>query len=135
MKSICFVDWQAGRCCSPVLDLTYAIFSSTDKSFRDQHYETLLNTYYSSLCATVRKLGSDPDKLFAFNDFQQQLREFGEYPLLFGTIAIAVRVAKADSIENLDDFAERIERGENADLVKSFDNDSEVEFSRLINGK
>lgn len=35
-------------------------------------------------------LGSDPDKLFSFENFQDELKRFGNYPLFLGPAVIAI---------------------------------------------
>lgn len=134
LKSVCFVDWQLTHYSPPVIDVLYNVFSSTDKPFRDLNYEKLLNTYYSSMSQTIRKLGSDPNKLYTFENFQEQLRKYSDYALLLAPMIITIRLAKAKDVANLDDFAECLERGEDADLVHEFDDETQIEFSKQING-
>ncbi|XP_055312342.1 uncharacterized protein LOC129574385 [Sitodiplosis mosellana] len=134
LKSICFVDWQLTHYSPPVIDVLYNIFSSTDKPFRDLHYEKLLKTYYSSLSQTIRKLGSDPNKLYTYENFQEQMRKYSDYALLLAPMIITIRLAKAKDVANLDDYAECLERGEEADVVHEFDDETQAEFSKQING-
>lgn len=118
-----------------MIDVLYNIFSSTDKPFRDLHYEKLLQTYYSSLSETIRKLGSDPDKLYSYENFRMQMKKYSDYALLLVPLIITIRVAQAKDVSNLDDFAESLERGdENAAFVNKFDGDTLIEFSKQING-
>lgn len=128
------VDWQLTHYSPPVIDLLYNIFSSTDKPFRDQHYEKLLKTYHSSLSQTTRKLGSDPNRLYTYENLQMQMQKYSDYALLLTPMIIALRVAKANDVFNLDDYAEMLERGEDADILGQFDDETQHEFSRQING-
>lgn len=135
MKSVCLLDFQLARYSPPALDLLYNIFSSTDKQFRAEHYEKLLKTYYSSLCDIVEKLGSDPKKLYTYENLQTQMRKFGEFALLCGPMIIQIKVANAKDILNLDDYAEQVEKGNKAaDLVGEYDEETQEKFSNLING-
>lgn len=134
LKSINFLDWQLSHYSSPALDLLYNIFSSTDKEFRDKHYFKLLDAYYSSLSETIRKLGSDPNKLYSYENFRMQLRKFGEYALLMATMIISIRVAKANDVLNLDEFAELSENGKDVELIHKFDGKTQKEYSELVNG-
>lgn len=127
------MDWQISRYCPPVLDLLYNIFSSTDTSFRDQHYEKLLQTYYSSLSDTIRKLGSDPDKLYTYENFENQLRKFGRCALLCAPLIIGITVAGPNDVSNLDEYAELLNTDENIDVLKPFEGDTKIKYSRLIN--
>lgn len=79
---ICFIDWQFLRFGSPVLDLVFFIFICTEKSLRDEYYETLLNIYYETLDETIRIAGSDASAIFTFNDFQDHLRKYGKFAIL-----------------------------------------------------
>lgn len=68
---------------SPVIDLVYVIFTSTDKALRDQEYENLLlHFYYDSLSKTITSLGSDPIELFSFENLQNELKRYGCFGLL-----------------------------------------------------
>lgn len=133
MKQICLLDWQLCRYCPPVLDLLYNIFASTDKEFRAKHYDKLLKTYHSTLCDSIRKLDSDPDKLYPYEKFEQQLRKMGDFALFFGPMIIQIKVAGAADIGNLDEYAEMVERGEEPDLINEYDEKTQMEYSRLIN--
>lgn len=128
------MDWQISHFCSPAVDVLYNIFTSTDKEFRDQHYDTLLKTYYTSLSEMIRKLGSDPRKLYTYENLQSQLRKFGEYALLMAPMIISIRVAKETDVSNLDEFAQLVEKGEDVDLIRKFDGETQKEYSRLVNG-
>lgn len=127
------VDWQISRYCSPALDLIYNIFGATDKKFRDQHYEELLEAYYASLSGIVRRLGSNPDKLFTFNDLKDELRKFGQLAIYCAPMIIQIRVANAKDIRDIDAYSEAIENGEDADLLNEFDESTQAIFSKLVN--
>lgn len=82
----------------------------------------------------IEKLGSDPKKLYTYENLQAQMRKFGEFALLTGPMIIQIRVAAAKDILNLDDYAEQVEKGnQSADLVGEYDEDTQAEYSNLIN--
>lgn len=134
MKSICLLDFQLSRYSPPVLDLLYNIFASTDQPFRAQHYDKLLKMYYDTLCNTVKKLGSDPNKLYTFKDLESQLKKYGEFALLCGPMIIQNKVANASNVGNLDDYAELVENGVEADLITQYDEITQMQYDSLING-
>lgn len=118
-----------------MLDVLHNIFSSTDKEYRDKNYEKLLKTYYSSLSETIRKLGSDPEKLFSYDDFQNELRRFGKINLLTAPLVAQIKVAHPDDVEDLDEYCERIENGDkNFDLLKKYNEEKQEKFNDLVNG-
>lgn len=50
----------------------------------------------------LTKLGSDPQKLFTFNDLEDQFRRFGKYGLIFAPILIGVMVSESKDIIDMD---------------------------------
>lgn len=127
------IDWQLSRYCSPALDLLYNIFSSTDKAFRDKHFETLLQTYYASLSQMISRLGSSPKDLFTYEDLQSELRKFGEYVLLCAPMVIRIKVANAKDVRDLVEYSDVIETDPSVDLFLDFDEKTQLEYSRLVN--
>lgn len=133
LKSICFLDWQLSRFGPPVLDLLYFIFTVTDKQFRQQHYHSLLEIYHNSLSQTIEKFGSDPEKLYTFDNLQSQLRKFGDFAVLFASMIIQVRVAKDEHFSDLDDFANSIDRDQHVNVIGEYDSKTQAEYTIQIN--
>lgn len=101
VRAVAIVDWQHSRYTSPALDLLYHIFAMTDKRLRDDHFETLLRTYHGALGDVVRRLGSDPDRLFSYDDLRGELRAMGDYALFTAPMIIQVRLKNApDQVES-----------------------------------
>lgn len=98
-----------------------------------QYYQDLLETYYTSLSNTIRKLGSDPNKLFSFEQFQAQLRRFGETALLFAPMLMLVKLVKPEHIMPMTEYAACVERGEKPDLVNELDATTQTEFNKQVN--
>lgn len=99
--SVCFLDWQVTRYCSPAFDLLNFIWAAADKTFRDKHYGDLLKAYYESLSATIQKLGSDPTELFTFNNLQSELKNYGRFAMFMGSILIQGRLAGAVDLKSV----------------------------------
>lgn len=59
-----FLDFQAVRHSSPVVDLAFFIFCCTTKELRDVHYDEFLQVYHDTLTAHIEKYAS-----FAIYDF------------------------------------------------------------------
>lgn len=49
------LDFQMARYGPPVLDVLYFIFSCTEKELRDQHYDSFLDIYHSSLATHLAR--------------------------------------------------------------------------------
>ena len=72
---------------------------------RDEHYTSFMHLYYSTLSPTIQKLGSDPEQLFSWNDFQAQLKKLGVYAMAISPIIIQVRYATADDCNDLEEVS------------------------------
>lgn len=128
------MDWQLTQYNSPAIDVLYNIFTSTDKDYRDQHYDTLLNPYYTTLSETIRKLGSNPDKLYPFEHFQMQLRKFSEFALFYAPIISTFRIADESDVMDGDEYGERLANGEDVDLFAKFTGEKQKVWHAIVNG-
>lgn len=115
------IDWQITQWCSPAMDLSHYIFSSTEKELRDEHYDDLLRVYYDSLSELLRRVGSDAEKLFKFSDLQDQLRKFGRYGLIMSPMVIMISMAKPENIPDMDKVADDQQNADNFDGMKKTD--------------
>lgn len=98
------VDWQLCRYLSPAIDLVYNIFTSTDKALRDSDYENLLKHYHLSLSNTIERLGSDPERLFSYNDLQNELKRYGKFGVIMAPALLRVMLADPKDIRNYEDL-------------------------------
>ncbi|XP_058443609.1 uncharacterized protein LOC131425605 [Malaya genurostris] len=112
------LDWQCCRYVSPVVDLMYFIFLASSKAFRDQYYDQLLDFYHRTLSDFIRRLGSDPERLFPRKAFDQQLLRFGRIGLIMTTIGLPIITVKNEDVPDLEQFAEQV--GTGFDVSKSF---------------
>lgn len=66
------IDHQTMLIGSPIIDLLYLIFSGTDKEFRDQYYEKLVDLYYTQLNDAMKRLDIDT---YSREDFYFELKQ------------------------------------------------------------
>lgn len=126
-SGIRFIDWQITQCCSPAMDLVYFLFSSTEHELRRQHYDRLVDAYYESCSTTIRRLGSDADRLFRFEDLTAQMKRFAQYGFIMALIAIPFIVVKATDIPDLSEFIENAVSEDSNSEIKGFvPNDDQV---------
>lgn len=129
---ICILDWQFIRYVSPALDILCNIFSSTDKKLRDNDYLNLLKLYYESLSKMVEMLGSNPDKLFTFENLMEEMKKCGNYALILAPIVIAV---STDAISSLDETFKKVAAGESGqNSFSSINNESQLRFNERLEG-
>lgn len=94
------------RYCSPALDLVYYLFGSTDKKLRSKYYNDIIKIYYQQLALNVRSMGSDPDKLFTYDDLQSELKRCGNLAIVMAPMQILLYLAKGEDMLDLDKFSE-----------------------------
>lgn len=67
------LDFQVARVASPVLDLSFLIYCCGDERLVDGHFDEMLKTYHSALSTAIKALGSDPEKLYPWFLFQEEV--------------------------------------------------------------
>lgn len=108
-----FLDWQLLRPTSPVLDLVYFLFTSTNKSQRDEHYDEWIRMYYTTVAETINATGSEAAKLFTLNDCYDQLKKFGKYGLLMAPLLLHIITADPKDIPDMDAMVEEMQNKNN----------------------
>lgn len=101
-----FLDFQLSAIGSPALDLSYFLFTCTDKELRDAYYDEFMTEYYASLCIFLRQLGSDPEDLFPFDAFLDQMKRFSVYGVVMTQMVLYLMMSDSDEVvkvgENMD---------------------------------
>lgn len=77
------IDFQLSRCASPVLDLSFIIYACTSQELRLKHYDELLKYYYQVLSTQIREMGSDPDKVYSWDVFMNEIKRYSYFGLAF----------------------------------------------------
>lgn len=118
---------------SPVVDLANYLLSSTDKDMRDEHIHEFLKLYHTSVAEQIRTFGSDPEKLFSYADFENQLRKFGYYGVLLAPMVLPVLVADTENIANMDDVFKNMLSGDAKDThLATLTDQTEVPFRQRL---
>ncbi|XP_024890285.1 uncharacterized protein LOC112466427, partial [Temnothorax curvispinosus] len=71
-KEALILDFQLARCANPIADLSFLIYSCTQKPFRDQYYDDILKIYHSELSSAIKSLGSEPEKIYPWDLFMRE---------------------------------------------------------------
>lgn len=72
---VLLLDFQLARCVSPVLDLSFFIYSCTDQTVRDGHFDDLLKIYHDEVSRTIKVLGSKPEKVYSWEQFSKEVQK------------------------------------------------------------
>lgn len=68
------VDYQTVQGGCVLMDLLYFILTTSDEEFRRQHFERLVEDYYSQLSAAMIRLGLSAED-YSREDFDFELKE------------------------------------------------------------
>ncbi|XP_014214809.1 uncharacterized protein LOC106643982 isoform X2 [Copidosoma floridanum] len=99
---VLLLDFQLARHTSPVLDLSFFIYSCTDKKVRDLHFDELLKIYHDEVSKTVTALGSDTQKIYPWSVFIREVKEQFIHGLVFGMESITMSMLSEDESFDLD---------------------------------
>lgn len=111
------LDWQVCRYASPVTDILYYIFGCTSSAFRSEHYENLLNDYYNSLSIAVKRLGTDPEKVFSYTAFRDEIKKYGAFGFVVSMMTLPFFSSHIDDKPDFDYLSERACKGQAIDLI------------------
>jgi thiamine kinase-like enzyme len=105
LLDVCFLDFQLSRLASPVYDLSYFLFTCLSED-DIPNFDEIVNVYYESLSEFLRKLGSDPDKMFPFEELQKQWKRFSLFGLTMLPAIIKICLSDSDEVNDLAEVAE-----------------------------
>lgn len=134
IEKISFLDWQISRYGSPAFDVLGFIFISTTKDFRDQHYDEMINIYYAEARAMIKRLGSDPDKLFTYGDLQNELKRCGPFVLCMTTVFKLFVLANENDLTEMDEYYKKLANGEDASWLQRVEERNNIIRTKEING-
>ncbi|XP_043288986.1 uncharacterized protein [Venturia canescens] len=112
------LDFQLARSSSPVLDLSFLIYACSDKQLLDNHYDKILETYHSILSNSIKSLGSDPQKLYPWTVFMNEVKEQSMHGLNFALESVPFSVMDESKAFDLDDL---IKTDDAVDVADIFD--------------
>jgi hypothetical protein len=118
---IVIIDWQASRYSSPVLDLVYFLFISTDKDLRKNYYEKLIDAYHRSFINFCTYMGVDKNSFkFSHDNLHKQLKKFGKYGIIMSSFVVPLTQAHTEDLPDFDKISEEIKHETQKDEAKSF---------------
>ncbi|XP_043282276.1 uncharacterized protein [Venturia canescens] len=98
------LDFQFARSSNPVLDLSFLIYACSDKQLLDDHYDEILETYHSTLSSSIQSLGSDPQKLYPWTVFMDEVKERSVHGLIYALESVPFSMMDASKPFDLDDL-------------------------------
>ncbi|XP_037052162.1 uncharacterized protein LOC119085771 [Bradysia coprophila] len=108
-SNVCLIDWQLSQFGSPAIDVACFLFCSLSPQLRNEHFDQFMNIYYGTLESTLRKLGSDPTKLFTFDNLRDQMRQFSKYVMYLAPIMIGIMTSDMTKVPSFDEVTRRMD--------------------------
>lgn len=118
------------RYISPAIDFCHFIFVCTDKTFRDQHYEELIEYYYETVRAHLSALGCDAVKVFPYDEFRNHLKKFGKFVLFVAMMALPIICTPNEDLPDLSKLMDNLNgNAENTvEFIDAFNAEKNVNF-------
>lgn len=112
----------------------YCIFTSTDKTTREKEFDNLLRIYYKRLATNVRKLGSDPNVLYPYEQLKREVPLCGAFLLVTLPMMIQLSFVEARNASDVDDTFDVCVRGAvRPDLLVGLTANAQVAYRQRIN--
>lgn len=89
--------------------------------------------YHRTLAETIKKLGSDPEKLFTYDDLEGQLKKFGHFAFIWGPMITQMMMADPSDIPDLDTLSQEIvDNKGDIEFIKAFEGDEKVAYETRL---
>lgn len=90
---VILVDYQLARYASPVTDISYFLYMSTDGDFLSENYERALDIYYGTLSAVLRQCGLDVNDIYPKSVFNEHLNTHSVFGLIEALVSMKIITA------------------------------------------
>ena len=84
------IDYQLLGYNTPVLDILYLLYTSTDRQFRNKHMEYLKDLYYKSLKNHALMFDLDIETKFPRSLFEKEFKECLDFGLMIATYILPI---------------------------------------------
>ncbi|KAL0820754.1 hypothetical protein ABMA28_006574 [Loxostege sticticalis] len=99
---VIIIDYQTLRPSCAASDLLYFMFNCCDGKMRQQHYHQLIEHYYDSVTAVLRRLHLDPGEVFPRADFDEDLKEMLPHSLRFSVMMLPIFYVEQSDVRQVD---------------------------------
>ncbi|KAL0820758.1 hypothetical protein ABMA28_006578 [Loxostege sticticalis] len=96
------IDYQTLRPSCAASDLLFFIFNCSDGKFRKQYYHQLIEHYYNSVTAVLRRLHLDPEVVFPRADFDEDLKEMIPHALMYSVIVLPIFYVEQSDVRQVE---------------------------------
>jgi thiamine kinase-like enzyme len=134
-SDIRILDWQTVGYTTPAIDVLFNLFISTDHKTRQTEFEKLVQVYHKTVSDTVKALGSDPAKLFKFEDLDKEMKRVGVIVLLVAPYYMQLLQASEAALKKWNATCDDInnQSGEQQELYDLLSEDERNAYADRIN--
>ncbi|KAF4533013.1 hypothetical protein B566_EDAN000704 [Ephemera danica] len=116
-EDVRFLDFQLTRVTSPAIDVTYALYTSACRGVLNLHFDELLDSYHTTLSATLADLGLVVEKIFPRQRLSEEMTRCAAYGLAMCGIVVPAVYCPPECTPDLDAV-----KGNSAmDFVKAYE--------------
>nr|XP_023023756.1 uncharacterized protein LOC111511914 [Leptinotarsa decemlineata] len=102
-QCVVIIDWQVSELHSPVLDLSYFLYSAASHEVLSQ-LKDVLKFYHLHLTEFMQKLGSDAGKIFPWDTLVQHWRKYSSYGFTMSTSVLGMHFSDKGDDPSIEDF-------------------------------
>jgi hypothetical protein len=113
-SKVAIIDWQLSKKSSPILDLSYFLFTTVSKEDIEE-LDVILKNYHNSLLDNLKNLGGTEDNFYPFDQFSNDWKEYCKYGVILAGVIHKFSLSEEDEVP---DMAKAAEDGQ--DMSKSF---------------
>ncbi|XP_056645386.1 uncharacterized protein LOC130450782 [Diorhabda sublineata] len=92
-----FLDFQCSRVASPILDLSYYLYSVADKVVLNK-FDYILEEYHETLNGYLRQFGINCDDILTLNRLKNSWKKYGKFGLCMSSFLIRVELSHEDEV-------------------------------------
>ncbi|KAK7869898.1 hypothetical protein R5R35_013696 [Gryllus longicercus] len=105
VEGICMIDYQLARYSSPVLDISFFLYSCASENVLFNQFDDILKAYYKSLIDFVTDLGLPAEILFPFKEFQKEILSYFAFGLGMSLESVPLSILDADQTPDVESMS------------------------------
>ncbi|XP_077285074.1 uncharacterized protein LOC143910456 [Arctopsyche grandis] len=102
LLDLIFIDWQVIRFLSPITDIAYMMFVSTDQQIRSDCYTRSLDLYYETLSTNLTMMGCKPSECYPREVFEDQIKSTMPFGLISSMMLLPIILCEKDDVPEMD---------------------------------
>ncbi|CAG9835099.1 unnamed protein product [Diabrotica balteata] len=127
LKDIKIIDFQESNIATPVVDISYTLYTGASPEALD-NLEYLHQVYYKSVTDTLKQYGCNPEEILTYKAFKEEWKKYVLYGLIAGLSGLSIICTDKDKgATNVCEYLSE----EGTDGYKSLFNPNEEKFRKV----